>query len=78
MGETPYRTATPCRILIYTVTAACCADPRLAVPWEAMGEAEQDEFAQHGPIPCDGGFMPGEWCGGCRFGHVEVSEGAEA
>ena len=77
MSETPYRTATPRMTQIYTLTASCFADPRLAMAWEAMGEAERDEFEQHGPIPCDGGFMPGEWCGDCRFGHVEMSEGEE-
>ena len=77
MPKTPYRTTTPRMTLIYTLTAQCFVDPLLAMPWEAMGEAEQHEFEQNGPIPCEGGFVPGEWCGDCRFGLVEMSEGEE-
>lgn len=57
-------------IMIYQ----CFAKPVLFLPWDDMPKTAQREFKKNGPIPCEGGGMPGEWCLNCRFGAVEVSE----
>jgi len=48
--------------------AQCFADPELFKPWDQMTAAAKSEFDKNGPIPCEGGGVPGEWCNGCRFG----------
>ena len=52
------------------IVADCFADPRLFVGWDKMTDAERNEFTVNGPIPCEGGGIPGTWCDGCRFGEV--------
>jgi hypothetical protein len=52
------------------VRCQCFADPVLFVGWEKMPDSARNEFNQNGPIPCEGGGLPGEWCQGCRFGAV--------
>lgn len=49
----------------------CHADPVLFKPWEEMPKKAQNEFTRNGPIPCEGGGVPGEWCLQCRFGASE-------
>lgn len=58
-----------------TITRAeCFAKPVLFQPWDDMPKAAQREFETNGPIPCEGGGLPGPWCGDCRFGSVESPE----
>jgi hypothetical protein len=56
------------------VRCDCHAKPVLFRPWEKMPEAAKREFKINGPIPCEGGGIPGEWCAGCRFGKVYEPE----
>ena len=62
---------TPRRTDAILVTASCHAAPGLFLDWDDMTSEHRDEFDLHGPIPCEGGGVPGEWCEGCRFGNVE-------
>lgn len=55
---------------VVLVRVACHAAPGLFLPWERMTVAAQREFETNGPIPCEGGGAPGEWCAGCRFGEI--------
>ena len=48
----------------------CYAKPILFEPWENLSEEVKYEFMTNGPIPCEGGGVPGMWCDGCRFGKV--------
>lgn len=50
--------------------AQCYADLVLFEPWDKMTEDARDEFTKNGPIPCEGGGVPGEWCADCRFGKL--------
>lgn len=77
MAEVPYRRLTTRKVLTYTFTAECYADPALFKPWEQLSMAEQDEFGLHGSIPCEGGGVPGSWCEDCRFGEVSAFESDE-
>lgn len=54
--------------------AECYADERLFLPWDDMPKAIQNEFTKNGPIPCEGGGVPGQWCDACRFGVVHAPE----
>ena len=74
MADIPYRLVTARQTLTYTFEASCFIDPALVKPWEAYTEAERDEFEAHGPIPCEGGFLPGLWCEDCRFGKCSPME----
>ncbi len=58
----------------YTFDAACHIDPVLVKPWDEYTPAEQAEFFDHGPIPCEGSFEPGRWCDTCRFGQNSADE----
>ncbi len=54
-----------------TVTLASChASPKLFIEWDKMSKAAKNEFETNGPIPCEGGGVPGFWCDGCRFGKI--------
>ena len=53
-----------------TVQCDCFASPILFEPWDQMPENARQEFKINGPIPCEGGGLPGQWCEGCRFGKV--------
>ena len=53
------------------ITAECLADPGLFLDWDEMTSEARDEFDVNGPIPCEGGGVPGEWCEQCRFGEVD-------
>lgn len=53
-----------------TTRAYCYADEQLFLPWEEMNEKSRLEFTLNGPIPCEGGGVPGFWCEACRFGHI--------
>lgn len=57
-----------------TLEAECYAHPRLFLPYEQLNKAERREFDTNGPIPCEGGGTPGEWCNGCRFGGLQTIE----
>ncbi len=48
--------------------AECYASPDLFVDWDKASKAAKNEFEVNGPIPCEGGGLPGFWCEGCRFG----------
>lgn len=52
------------------ITAECFADPVLFLDWDEMPLGARGEFEVRGPIPCEGGGVPGEWCEQCRFGNV--------
>ena len=67
-----YRQTRPRSIAMLTVE--CFAAPALFKPWEKMTAGQQNEFAANGPIPCEGGGLPGEWCAGCRFGKISEPE----
>ena len=54
-----------------TWIATCHIALELRQPWETMTDAQQQEFEDHGPVPCDGSFAPGPWCADCRFGEFE-------
>lgn len=56
------------------VVCHCHAQPVLFLPWDKMPKAAQQEFAINGPIPCEGGGLPGPWCADCRFGVVTSPE----
>lgn len=56
------------------LSCRCFADPVLFRQWEHMPQEARDEFKNNGPIPCEGGGVPGEWCAGCRFGRVESED----
>ena len=56
------------------VRCVCYASPKLFVPWEQLSTAAKNEFVRNGPIPCEGGGVPGSWCGECRFGLVHAPE----
>jgi len=64
----PFRLATARRQTDTRVE--CFADPELFKPWGEMSSKAKQEFDVNGPIPCEGGGLPGLWCDGCRFGHV--------
>lgn len=55
----------------------CHAPLVLKKPWEQLKPSAKAEFTKNGPIPCEGGFAPGEWCEQCRFGGKGVQEDAE-
>lgn len=55
---------------VTTVECECHAAPELFKQWEDLSKAARREFKVNGPIPCEGGGLPGEWCAGCRFGKV--------
>lgn len=57
------------------LSCLCYADPQLFVPAEKLSKAALAEFRVNGPIPCEGGGVPGEWCGNCRFGKIMREEG---
>lgn len=52
------------------VRCQCFAKPILFIGWDNMPADAKEEFETNGPIPCEGGGLPGEWCAGCRFGKV--------
>lgn len=52
------------------VRCQCFAKPVLFLAWEKLPKSARDEFTNNGPIPCEGGGVPGAWCSGCRFGEV--------
>ncbi len=56
---------------IGTIDFECHAKPELFLAWDDMSKAAQKEFTKNGPIPCEGGGVPGEWCATCRFGRVK-------
>jgi len=58
------------------VHCLCYADPQLFLPWENLTPAVKREFQVNGPLPCEGGGVPGEWCGECRFGSVQSIDGS--
>lgn len=60
------------------VRCDCHADAELFLPWEKLSTAAKREFSKNGPIPCEGGGMPGEWCVGCRFGVIFSPETIES
>lgn len=68
MSSTRFKQREPRRSTI--VECHCYAKQALFKPWEQMTEAAKAEFDKNGPIPCEGGGLPGEWCAGCRFGKV--------
>lgn len=55
---------------------ACHADPVLFTPdFEELPEELQTAFNTGSlKIPCEGGGVPGEWCGDCTFGVTEHME----
>lgn len=61
----PFRNDSPRAIA--TLEIPCMADPMLFRRWEDMPPKARKEFEKNGPIPCEGGGVPGEWCLGCRF-----------
>ena len=61
----------PRRIGYVLVTAMCHAARGLFLAWDEMEPEGRDEFNLNGPIPCEGGGVPGEWCEECRFGTVD-------
>lgn len=66
---TPYRQETSRASAVWI--AQCFVGEALTQPWEQLTDAQQQEFEDHGPVPCDGSFGPGPWCWDCRFGHFE-------
>lgn len=54
--------------------AYCYASPELFKSWASMSKAARKEFDKNGPIPCEGGGIPGQWCDMCRFGTVDEPE----
>jgi hypothetical protein len=50
----------------------CHARDSLFGPWEDMTAADRNEFIENGPIPCEGGGVPGSWCENCRFGAASI------
>lgn len=52
------------------IAADCFADKSLFLPWENLSRAAKNEFDKNGPVPCEGGGIPGEWCSNCRFGKL--------
>ena len=52
------------------VRCQCLAKPVLFLDWDKMPKSAQQEFTKNGPIPCEGGGVPGPWCEECRFGKV--------
>lgn len=66
-----YRLKQPRSVDTILVTATCYAAPVLFIRWDDMPKGAKDEFDRNGPIPCEGGGTPGEWCEQCRFGQVE-------
>lgn len=72
MKANPFRQKAPrCTA---TVRCQCFAKSVLFLSWESMPEEARVEFKENGPIPCEGGGVPGEWCGDCRFGKVRAPE----
>lgn len=57
-----------------TVRCRCHASHELFLPYERLSDQVKEEFTVNGPIPCEGGGMPGEWCVHCRFGEVDELE----
>jgi hypothetical protein len=78
VSEIPYRLATPHTTLRYCFTASCAIDLTFVQPWESYTRVQQQEFFDHGEVPCLGSFRPGLWCEGCRFGHVSLIEAEDA
>jgi|CXWL01.1.fsa_nt_gi hypothetical protein len=56
------------------VLCECFAKDVLFKPWDKMPKSAQEEFEKNGPIPCEGGGVPGQWCERCRFGKVREPE----
>ncbi len=56
---------------VTTVECECHAAAELFLRWEELSPAARKEFQDQGPIPCEGGGLPGEWCARCRFGVVK-------
>jgi hypothetical protein len=52
------------------IIATCYAKPVLFMELDDMPQDAKDEFEKNGPIPCEGGGVPGVWCNRCRFGEV--------
>lgn len=48
----------------------CYAANELFLPWDQLSQRAKDEFDNNGPIPCEGGGVPGPWCDNCRFGSI--------
>lgn len=71
MKRQKFKLKQPRRVDTILITAQCFADPVLFLPWDEMTSEARDEFDVNGPIPCEGGGVPGEWCEQCRFGNVE-------
>lgn len=57
-----------------TVLCQCYGAPELFLAWDDMPRAVRQEFEKNGPIPCEGGGVPGPWCEDCRFGKVHEPE----
>ena len=53
-----------------TIQFRCHAKISLFLEWDKMTASAQMEFIDNGPVPCEGGGIPGDWCGACRFGKV--------
>lgn len=67
----------PRRIETILVTSTCFAAPVLFISWDEMPQTAREEFNTNGPIQCEGGGVPGEWCESCRFGKVEMERDFE-
>ena len=72
MAKSKFKTAMPREI--GTIQVQCFAKPVLFGKWDEMPQAARDEFANNGPIPCEGGGKLGTWCDGCRFGSVSQAD----
>lgn len=60
----------------YSLTAfICTADDDLFGEWDDLPDHARQEYEDNGPVPCDGGGVPGEWCTRCRFGRTETVGG---
>jgi hypothetical protein len=57
-----------------TVIYQCFASQKLFGDWDDLSTAARKEFVTNGPIPCEGGGVPGEWCANCRFGEVVIDD----
>jgi hypothetical protein len=68
----PFRLLTARRIT--DTRASCYADPRLFEEWDTLSKDAKLEFIKNGPVPCEGGGTPGQWCDSCRFGHVDAPD----
>lgn len=68
----PFRMTTPTRAT--RIECTCFADPVLFLDWDEVPAEAQNEISVNGPIPCEGGGLPGEWCQDCRFGKLSDPE----